>query len=185
MEDQTPPHTHDPDNEADSEFADRVDSVPARPQPNTVNAQTQAPDSVGGVGSVEVVEPRSMQASAAPAQIDPARASAFAHTVASIYGNDVGSVDRASLINWLTRDAASISDTTSDEAIARIACHVPVLEGLFLRFSKAAVECGNPLASAALAKVALSAQAGALRATALIAELKARQPVPVLPEGHE
>jgi hypothetical protein len=99
---------------------------------------------------------------------DPREAAAGA--VALIKGES--SFNRAAGAEALTRRIELLTRPDSDEALAELAAHLPVLEALFLRFSgEASVAC-RPDHQAALLKIALAAQAAYGRTSALIVALR-------------
>lgn len=65
----------------------------------------------------------------------------------------------------------ALSDTSSPETVQTLAAHLTVLQALFLRFSKEAVEAKRTADIARLAKAALQAQERYTQTVALIAKL--------------
>lgn len=117
---------------------------------------------------------------APPAMLDPDRAASFGQAVAAICDADATAWDRSRVIEWMGQQVAPLANATSDEAIARLSCHVPFLEAIMISFGKRAASAPNADAAAKMAKLSLAAQVGATRTIALIAELKGRQPRPVV-----
>lgn len=99
---------------------------------------------------------------------DPREAAAGA--IALIRGES--SFNRAMGAEALSRRIEKLSHPDSDEALAELTAHLPVLEALFLRFAGEAAALRRPEHQALLLKISLTAQAAYGRTSALVAALR-------------
>jgi hypothetical protein len=163
---QVPPVNHSP-------------ASPALP----LTAQTQAQEALPDASTTRPRSAHRPAPMAPPGGLDADRAFHFGSVVAELRGADKSDYSKAQLCEWLNDQVSPALDPTSDATLARLACHLPVLEALFVEFAGRAATVKNPDAAASLVKVALNAQAAANRTYATLAELKARQPRPLVDAG--
>jgi hypothetical protein len=107
--------------------------------------------------------------------LERTNAEGIGRVVAALY-NDAEPYSRSEMLELMLEEVEPFLDVTSDAATVRIACHLPVLESLFLTYAKRAKGAAQTEHSTKLLKLSLSAQASYVRTVALLAGLKERKP---------
>jgi hypothetical protein len=121
---------------------------------------------------------------AAPLTLPDERAHEVGRTIVKVFGADSNSVERSALIEYVHDGLRPfIADASSEAALERVAAQLPLLQAMVLHYAEKAAACKLPEHAVKFAKLSLQAQASYLRTVAVISQLQANRPQPVV-EDH-